>query len=152
MSQEKLPQSFHLGYRPKLDGIRGMAILLVLLDHGNLLGDGFGFIGVNTFFVLSGFLITCLLIEEYDKTATISFKRFYLRRALRLLPVLTAMLIAFVIFVFLFDPHGRAVREFHEALCAFFYFSNWAAIYNLGRHISLLHTWSLSVEEQFYIV
>src|ERR1051325_9449434 len=143
---------FHLGYRRNLDGVRGLAILLVLINHSTLLGDGFGFVGVNTFFVLSGFLITCLLTEEYEKSGRISLRDFYMRRALRLLPALVTMLIAFVIFVFLTDPHKRAVRELHEALFALFYFSNWAGILRIGRHISLAHTWSLSVEEQFYIV
>lgn len=144
--------AFHLGYRRNLDGVRGFAILLVLLDHGKIIGDGFGFIGVNTFFVLSGFLITSLLIEEYDASGKISFRFFYLRRALRLLPALIAMLVAFVIFVFLVDPHKRAVRELYEAFAALFYFTNWAEIYQMGRHISLAHTWSLSIEEQFYFI
>lgn len=143
---------FHLGHRPGLDGIRGVAILLVLLVHGGILEGGFGFIGVNTFFVLSGFLITCLLIEEYDRTSNISFRQFYLRRALRLLPALITMLLLFVAFSFVFDPYKRALRETYEALSALFYFSNWAGIYHIGRHISLAHTWSLSIEEQFYIV
>ena len=150
-SQKPTAPPFHLGYRRGLDGIRGMSILFVLLCHGQIIGDGFGFIGVNTFFVLSGFLITCLLIEEYDKTNRISFSKFYTRRALRLLPALLVMLALFVIFSFILDPHGRAVREFHEALFALFYSTNWTTIYHIGRHISLAHTWSLSIEEQFYI-
>jgi len=143
---------FHLGYRRSLNGLRGVAIIFVLLWHGGVTGSGFGFIAVNTFFVLSGFLITCLLVEEYDKFNNISLKRFYFRRALRLLPALIVMLMAFLAFVFLADPHGRAMRELNEALLALFYFSNWSVVYHLGRHISLAHTWSLSVEEQFYII
>jgi len=143
---------FHLGYRPSLDGLRGVAILMVLADHGGLAGDGFGFMGVNTFFVLSGFLITSLLVEEFDRTGQISFRQFYFRRALRLLPALIAMLVLFVVFSFAVDPYKRAVRELYEALTALFYYSNWAGIYHWGRHISLAHTWSLSIEEQFYII
>src|SRR3954463_15479865 len=86
---------FHLSYSRSLDGVRGMSIILVLLNHGALIGDGFGFIAVNTFFVLSGFLITSLLIAEWDKFGDISLRHFYLRRALRLLPALIAMLLAF---------------------------------------------------------
>jgi peptidoglycan/LPS O-acetylase OafA/YrhL len=145
------PPPFNLGYRRSLDGVRGVAILLVLLAHGGIIGDGLAFMGVNTFFVLSGFLITCLLVEEYDKTGRISFGQFYMRRALRLLPALMAMLALFVTFSFIFDPYKRAVRELYEALFALFYSSNWTNIYHVGRHISLAHTWSLSVEEQFYI-
>jgi peptidoglycan/LPS O-acetylase OafA/YrhL len=143
---------FHLGYRPALDGLRGIAILFVLLDHGGWLSDNYGFLGVNTFFVLSGFLITALLVAEFDQTGGICFRQFYLRRALRLLPALAAVLVLFVAFSFAFDPFKRAVREVYEALAALFYFTNWSSIYHLGRHISLAHTWSLSLEEQFYIV
>jgi peptidoglycan/LPS O-acetylase OafA/YrhL len=143
---------FHLGYHRSLNGLRGVAILFVLLSHGGVTAPGFGFIAVNTFFVLSGFLITCLLIEEYDKFNGISLKYFYFRRMLRLLPALIVMLLVFLVFAFLMDPHGRAVRELQESLFALFYFTNWADAYHIGRHISLLHTWSLSVEEQFYII
>jgi peptidoglycan/LPS O-acetylase OafA/YrhL len=147
-----VPPVFHQGYCKSFDGLRGVSIILVLLMHGQLLNDGFGFVGVNTFFVLSGFLITCLLVEEYDKNRRINLVRFYLRRALRLLPALVAMLAAFITYAFLADPYKRAWREVNEALFALFYVSNWAVIYHIGRHVSLVHTWSLSVEEQFYII
>jgi peptidoglycan/LPS O-acetylase OafA/YrhL len=143
---------FRLGYRRSLDGVRGAAILLVVLHHGDTIGEGFGFIGVNTFFVLSGFLITCLLVAEWDASHDISLRDFYVRRALRLLPALTIMLLAFLVFAFLTDPRGRAFRELNEALFALFYSTNWAFVFRIGRHMSLSHTWSLSVEEQFYIV
>src|SRR5579862_9372233 len=128
---------FHLGYRRNLDGIRGFAILGVVLGHGRILGDGYSFMGVNTFFVLSGFLITCLLVEEFERNGRISFCDFYIRRALRLLPALLAMLIAFVIYAFVVDPHKRALRELNEALFALFYCTNWTDICRIGRHISL---------------
>jgi peptidoglycan/LPS O-acetylase OafA/YrhL len=67
---------FHLGYCRSLNGLRGLAILFVLFTHGEITGSGFGFIAVNTFFVLSGFLITCLLVEEYDKFNGISSQTF----------------------------------------------------------------------------
>jgi len=143
---------FRLGYCRSFDGIRGVAILLVVCCHGQVVAPGYAFIGVNTFFVLSGFLITSLLIEEYDETKRISLPQFYLRRALRLLPALTVMLAAFLLFAFLVDPHKRALREVNESLFALFYFTNWADIYHIGRHVSLVHTWTLSVEEQFYIL
>ena len=147
-----IPTPFRLGYRPSLNGLRGVAIIFVLFSHGGMVNGGFGFFAVNTFFVLSGFLITCLLVEEYDKTNDVSLRRFYFRRALRLLPALAVMLVVFVAFSFLIDPYKRAVHEMYEALSTFFYFSNWARIYHFGRHLSLAHTWSLSVEEQFYIL
>jgi peptidoglycan/LPS O-acetylase OafA/YrhL len=144
------PPPFHLGYRRSLDGIRGVAILFVVLVHDGIIRDTFGFIGINTFFVLSGFLITCLLVEEWDMSNDIRFREFYVRRALRLLPALLIMLIAFVVFAFFFDPRRKAIREFYEALRALFYFTNWARIFRIGRTVTLVHTWSLSVEEQFY--
>jgi peptidoglycan/LPS O-acetylase OafA/YrhL len=143
---------FHLGYRPCLDGLRGVAILFVLLGHGEILGVGFGFVAVNTFFVLSGFLITCLLVAEWDQSGRLNLRHFYLRRALRLLPALAAMLLAFVVFAFLAYPHPRAIRELHEALYAFFYCTNWAHFLDIKMDGSLGHTWSLSIEEQFYFI
>ncbi len=149
---ERLQKEFCLGYQPGLDGVRGIAIIFVLLSHGLVVRDSFSFIAVNTFFVLSGFLITALLVSEWDRTGGISLKKFYLRRALRLLPALSVMLVLFVVFVCSTDPPGRAMRQLHEALRALFYVQNWASIFNVGRSVSLAHTWSLSVEEQFYIV
>jgi len=146
-------RSFHLGHHRSLDGLRGVAILLVLIVHGEiLLTSSYGFIGVNTFFVLSGFLITCLLIQEYDKSNDISLRYFYIRRALRLLPALITMLLVFVAVAFLSDPRKKAFQELYEALRALFYFTNWAQIFSIGQTSSLAHTWSLSIEEQFYFI
>jgi hypothetical protein len=84
-----LQSRFRLGYRPALDGLRGISILAVMVYHGHVfwLVRG-GFLGVDIFFVLSGFLITSLLLEEWTQMRTISVKNFYMRRALRLLPAL----------------------------------------------------------------
>jgi peptidoglycan/LPS O-acetylase OafA/YrhL len=146
-------RSFHLGYHRSLDGLRGVAILLVLITHGGILSEsGYGFVGVNTFFVLSGFLITCLLILEYEKSNDISLRLFYIRRGLRLLPALITMLLVFVTVAFLSDPRKKAFQEMYEALRALFYFTNWAQIFSIGQTNSLAHTWSLSIEEQFYFI
>lgn len=145
-------KGFHLGYHPSLDGIRAVAVLFVLLGHGKVLGDGFASMAVNVFFVLSGFLITSLLIAEWDKSNGISLKDFYFRRALRLLPALMVMLLVFVAYVFIMDPRKRAIRELYEALRALFYCTNWAKIWRFGRTDFMTHTWSLSVEEQFYFL
>lgn len=83
------PEPFHLGYRPALDGLRGVAILAVMLGHSGLLTGGW--LGVDVFFTLSGFLITSLLLEEHARTGSIRFRTFYARRALRLLPALFLM-------------------------------------------------------------
>jgi peptidoglycan/LPS O-acetylase OafA/YrhL len=135
---------WHLGHRPALDGIRGIAILLVMICHftGRGLWRGsaaVGTAGVEVFFVLSGFLITSLLVEEYAKAGEISLARFYERRARRLLPAL-ALLVAVCWLL------GVVAGVRQPVLPTLFYYANWT------RDLGLLgHTWSLSVEEQFYI-
>src|SRR5688572_27966699 len=97
-----------LGHRPALDGLRGVAILLVLAVNSSLPVFRGGFIGVDVFFVLSGFLITCLLIHEWNDMGSIHLKRFYVRRALRLLPALLVLLLAVGTYGALFQ--SRAMR------------------------------------------
>src|SRR5215470_8663457 len=92
------PERFRLGYQSGLDGLRGVAIIAVLVSHANRLYANLGAVGVDIFFVLSGFLITCLLIEEWDQLQSISLKAFYMRRVLRLLPALVVMLAVTVAF------------------------------------------------------
>ena len=146
-----------LGYRPALDGIRGLAILGVLFRHAFHVPPGGGF-GVDLFFVLSGFLITTLLLEERDATGTISFRAFYRRRALRLFPALAVMLVAFVVAV-----TARALVEGKPTLLtdglravavAGFYTGNFAAAFHrdLLGHFSIGQLWSLAEEEQFYLL
>src|SRR5215813_2163899 len=96
-------EKFHLGYRPALDGLRGVAILAVMATHARARGWA-GDAGVDIFFVLSGFLITSLLIEERDRFSSISLRRFYARRGLRLLPALMVMLGVVVIWHYLTNP------------------------------------------------
>jgi peptidoglycan/LPS O-acetylase OafA/YrhL len=104
-----------LGYRPALDGIRGMAILAVLAFHsGRLVG---GFIGVDIFFVLSGFLITTLLLQEWSRTHTLRLADFYRRRARRLLPALFVT-IAGVGVIYAFDPGLKGSLGFATAATA----------------------------------
>jgi peptidoglycan/LPS O-acetylase OafA/YrhL len=117
-----------------------------------------GFLGVDVFFVLSGFLITSLILEEYDRAGRIDFRRFYIRRARRLLPAVFVLLIAVGIAVLLF--YRDALSAFREdALATLFYVNNWWYILvdqsyfeSIGRPPLLKHLWSLSVEEQFYLV
>src|SRR6266850_141871 len=90
-------EKVQLGYRPALDGLRGVAILAVMVTHSQLVTGWAGDVGVDIFFVLSGFLITSLLIEEWNRFSSISLWRFYARRALRLLPALMVMLAVVVI-------------------------------------------------------
>jgi peptidoglycan/LPS O-acetylase OafA/YrhL len=145
-----------LGYVPELDGVRGLAILFVLGNHIPLrqiqsLLPG-GFIGVDIFFVLSGFLITTLLVQEFDRTGAINLRYFYTRRALRLGPALLVFLAVLCSLSFvLYDP-ARARGNCRDALIALFYLSNWVRVLSSNQLGLLAHTWSLSTEEQFYIL
>lgn len=147
-----------MGYLPGLDGLRAIAIIGVLLYHAGIDWVPGGFLGVDVFFVLSGFLITSLILEEYDRAGRIDFKRFYIRRARRLLPAVFVLLIAVGIAVLLF--YRDALSAFREdALATLLYVNNWWYIVvdqsyfeSTGRPPLLKHLWSLSVEEQFYLI
>jgi peptidoglycan/LPS O-acetylase OafA/YrhL len=149
--------SFRLGHRPFLDGIRGIAIILVMLFHTRDPILPGGHIGVNIFFVLSGFLITSILVEEWSRSRRIDFRRFYLRRGLRLLPGLFALVVAVVAIKTAADQVGISYWEdersiWWSAAAAIFYFANWVKAFNLYELGALTHTWSLSIEEQFYLI
>lgn len=143
-------------YRPDIDGLRSIAVLSVILFHFGTPGMGGGYIGVDIFFVISGFLITGV-IQKDQETGNFSFKNFYIRRVKRILPALYAMtsVTLGVGFIFLFP------KEFEEfcksAIAALFNAANilfWKknGYFDLGNEYKpLLHTWSLAVEEQFYI-
>lgn len=140
---------FHLGYRRWLDGLRGVAILLVLGCHLGLLPGGF--LGVDIFFVLSGFLITSLLLEEWQSYGVIRLKQFYLRRVLRLLPAFVVLLLLCGLSL-VWLPSAQERRErFRAMVVAACYLSNWPMLHR--TYLSMLgHTWSLSLEEQFYLL
>ncbi|MDB6110112.1 MAG: Acyltransferase 3 [Pedosphaera sp.] len=143
---------FRLGHNRALDGLRGVAVAVVVVSHADIIRRVFGAIAVDVFFVLSGFLITCLLVKEWDKTNSISFKNFYIRRALRLLPALIVLLVVFISYKYVTAPAPQAVACAYEALRALFYVTNWSIVYYYGHTDYLGHTWSLSVEEQFYLL
>lgn len=143
-------------YIPYLDGMRGLAIILVILAHiglGSIVPGGFG---VSLFFFISGFLITKLMIVEYESTNTISFKKFYLRRVFRLYPALVAMIILTIIIIFIL--HGRNAQIHPMAVwSSLFYFYNYYYVYlkpaALNSFDNLFNiTWSLSIEEHFYLI
>jgi peptidoglycan/LPS O-acetylase OafA/YrhL len=143
-----------LAYQPGLDGIRAFAILAVMGfhlsygDHNLVLG---GYLGVDAFFVLSGFLITTLLLREWGRADRVSFRGFYARRALRLLPLL-AVMIAIGAVVNLLQTPGTPGRPTREGLiAAAFYYANWFHIGSSGLGF-LASCWSLAIEEQFYLV
>ncbi len=139
-------------YWRALDGLRGVAVLLVLLAHAHLLPDMYAGVAVNMFFVLSGFLITSILTAEMDRHGDVSIRSFYLRRVLRLLPALMVCLAVFVIISFLFNNQSRAIATLVHGVRALLYWTNWSQIERFSLHNPFNHTWSLSIEEQFYIV
>jgi len=141
---------------PPLDGIRGVALLLVILGHiSDQLFPG-GRIGVDLFFVLSGFLITSILLGEYRQTGSISVPRFYLRRALRLFPALFSVVLFGVIYAWFTEDPARFDNTITDAKWVVGYIWNWRLVMsgqNVADHQHMfMHMWSLSVEEQFYII
>ena len=139
-------------YSPQLDGLRGIAILFVMLFHAEVPGFVGGFIGVDIFFVLSGFLITTMLVREYEQYGSVSLKNFYARRVLRLAPALLLLLVTFCLYSFLFLDGARAKSNYIDAIISLGYLSNWARAFSVHPPDFLGHTWSLSIEEQFYIL
>ena len=139
-----------VGRRRALDGLRALAVALVFLLHAGEHSPG-GFYGVDVFFVLSGFLITSLLLGEHRDTGRIDLSAFYVRRARRLLPALVCMLaMVYVIQTVTVGFHGHLWPSLFAVL---FYVGNWveASGHELAGGL-LTHTWSLSIEEQFYLV
>jgi peptidoglycan/LPS O-acetylase OafA/YrhL len=144
---------FEIGYQPALDGLRGLSILAVMAFNAHISFVRGGFIGVDLFFVLSGFLITSLLVEEHQRTSTIRLRKFFFRRALRLLPALFVLMIFCAAYALLLQPRAKAVVTFEGILYTLFYVANWAQVGSVTATIGALsHAWSLSVEEQFYII
>ncbi|MHB8219192.1 MAG: acyltransferase family protein [Acidimicrobiales bacterium] len=152
---------------PALDGLRALAVSGVIAYHLDLGWASGGYLGVDLFFVLSGFLITSLLLEEWVSTARIKLVAFWARRARRLLPALFILLAAIGVFVVLyarFGPPGTAAQidlsELRgDALATLFYVANWHSIFAHQSYFAqfaspspLEHTWSLAIEEQFYLV
>ena len=143
---------------PALDGVRALAVALVLADHGGIPGVPGGFIGVDVFFVLSGFLITSLLLDELGRTGRIDLPGFWVRRARRLLPALIVMAMVVVVLRQLF-PSGAIAAVRDDAVAAFFWVANWVFVFRHTDYFTqgdapspLQHTWSLAVEEQYYVV
>ena len=140
-----------MGYRPSLDGVRALAVLLVAGVHTHPRLVPAGSIGVDMFFVLSGFLITTLLVEETDSRGRISIGRFYIRRALRLFPALfglLAVVAAWAVLIAAPDTRHNALREIVAA-------ASYTRNLTWWEHVPgtlLGHTWTLALEEQFYLV
>jgi peptidoglycan/LPS O-acetylase OafA/YrhL len=147
-----------LSYSPGLDGLRAIAVMAVLLYHADLSFIPGGFLGVEVFFVISGYLITALLLAEWRQKGTINLKDFWLRRARRLLPALYVLLVVTMTFAVVFLP-GEVAGLRADVIAAVGYVTNWFLIFGhesyfeaVGRPSLLQHLWSLAVEEQFYLI
>jgi peptidoglycan/LPS O-acetylase OafA/YrhL len=147
-------------YRPDIDGLRAVAILGVVAYHIGIPGITGGFTGVDVFFVISGFLITQLLVRQVDTTGRLSLAEFYTRRMRRLLPALGVVIAATLIAgMFILPPTGDRHLMIESALASLGFVANHFFLVNTAGYFDgpselkpLLHLWSLSVEEQFYIL
>jgi peptidoglycan/LPS O-acetylase OafA/YrhL len=147
-----------LAQMPGLDGLRALAVIAVLLYHAELIWIPGGFLGVEVFFVISGYLITALLLAEWRQRGRIDLKAFWLRRARRLLPALYLTVVVTLAFAVVFLP-GEVAGLRSDAIAAFGYVTNWYLVLGhesyfeaVGRPSLLKHLWSLAVEEQFYVL
>lgn len=154
------PQPPRTNYRPDIDGIRGTAAIMVMGYHAHVPGFEGSFIGLDLFFVVSGFVITGLLLGEFERTQRIRWSAFYARRARRLIPAKATMLIGVLILsYFVMAPTGVQQDTARSAAAAAAFVSNFffwqiADVNYFANEPGtgvLLHTWSLSVEEQFYL-
>lgn len=144
-------------YRPDIDGLRGIAVSAVILFHANVPGFRGGFVGVDIFFVISGFLITAISLREWE-TGQFSVVKFFEKRAKRILPALLLVILACVPFA-LTIPNPLQSRQFFESVLYVLSFSSnfhfwWQTGYfeTSSELKPLLHTWSLAVEEQYYVL
>ena len=150
-----------LQHLPSLDGLRGIAVLAVVVFHFSPEVAPGGFLGVDIFFVLSGFLITSLLVSERERTQRISLRSFWLRRARRLLPALFLLLIVLGAYALLSASEVDANQIGEDGLAALGYVANWHFIVSGQGYVEQFlasspspfrHTWSLAIEEQFYVI
>ena len=152
-------QGNSFGYRPALDGLRAVAVGAVIAYH---LGYGWargGFLGVDAFFVLSGYLITSLLLVEFGRNGRIDLRAFWARRARRLLPALFVVLIAVSLWVAVTWPSDQLGSVRGDGLATLFYGANWRFVLTGQSYFAFSgllspfrHAWSLAIEEQFYLL
>jgi len=144
-------------YRPEIDGLRALAVLPVLLFHIGFSGFGGGFVGVDIFFVISGYLITSIILREKSEN-DFSITRFYERRARRILPALLAMIFACLCISYFWMAPTQLKEFAGSSISAIFFVSNVFFLKHssyfdaASEEMPLLHTWSLAVEEQYYII
>jgi peptidoglycan/LPS O-acetylase OafA/YrhL len=157
--QSEASPSSTLGYRPPLDGLRAVAVVAVVLYHLGFHQVRGGFLGVDTFFVLSGYLITTLLVLEYRRQRGIGLGAFWLRRAKRLLPALFLLLLAVAAYAAVVASNTELSRLRNDSIASLFYVANWRFVLAKASYFELFssasplrHLWSLAIEEQFYLV
>jgi peptidoglycan/LPS O-acetylase OafA/YrhL len=157
-SGDQNPRPTRLEYNPGLDGLRGIGLVAILFYHSGVNWIPGGFLSVSTFFTLSGFLITSLLLYEWDNTGRIDMSRFWSHRFRRLMPgALLALGVIAVLGATIGDP-SQVARLRWDGLSALFYVSNWRFIHLGADYADMFaspslvqHFWSLSIEEQFYM-
>jgi len=146
-----------ISYLPGLDGLRAIAVLAVVVYHANKDWLPGGFLGVEVFFVISGYLITLLLLNESQQHGKIDFRAFWMRRARRLLPAMWTLLLTVTMYCALFE-RAELGKLRGDVIAAFIYVFNWFKIWSRASYFDasaldpLRHLWSLAVEEQFYLV
>ena len=148
-----------LSYHPALDGLRAVAVLAVIAYHDAYAWAAGGFLGVDAFFVLSGFLITTLLVLEFRRADTINLLAFWGRRLRRLLPALLLVLLAVAVYGAAEVPSIQLSALRGDSLASLFYVANWRFISTGSSYFDMFiapspvrHLWSLAIEEQFYLV
>jgi peptidoglycan/LPS O-acetylase OafA/YrhL len=151
------PQDSRFPYLPGVDALRALAVLAVFLYHAGVGWMPGGFLGVDVFFVISGYLITSLLLREFRRDGHLRLGRFWLRRARRLLPAVGVLIALTMVVAAIVEP-DRIDQLRGDAVASLLYFANWHFIYghesyfeSFQRPSLFRHLWSLSVEEQFYL-
>jgi peptidoglycan/LPS O-acetylase OafA/YrhL len=148
-----------LGYQPALDGLRAVALLAIVVFHAQVPGTQGAFLGVSTFFTLSGFLITTITLADHRRAGRVPITRFYARRARRLLPASLVTIAAIVALTVTVGLASQQIRLRGDAVAAVFYAENWRLIFSGQSYGAIFtspsmftHFWSLAIEEQFYLL
>ena len=146
-----------LAHQPALDGIRALAVVAVLLYHDAVNRPRYrwipgGFLGVDVFFVLSGFLITGILLTNRERTGRTATKEFWIRRGRRLLPALIVMLLFAAAYGYFASPKWELPSLWSQTVATLFYVENWFTLSGHAGRAPIGHTWSLSIEEQWYFI